>query len=100
MTDKELETRLGELVKSERRISIEILELIREAEKRKIYLERAYPTLFEWLVGAYGYSQPAAYRRIQASRLLGAVPEAKEKLATGELNVSVLARVQSRIQVE
>lgn len=100
MTDQQLVFKLQSLVKEERRITHEILVLIKEAEYRKIYAERGYPSAFEWLVKEFGYSESAAYRRIQAARLLGAVPEVGDKLQSGEVNLSTLAKVQSVIRSE
>lgn len=100
MTDFELEERFAYLVKSERRITREILELICLIEERKFYLEQAYPSLFEWMVRKYGYSQAAAYRRIQAAKLLKAVPAAKVPLSEGLLNLSTLTLVQSALNKE
>ncbi|MGZ3703054.1 MAG: HNH endonuclease [Bdellovibrionota bacterium] len=100
MTNDELETRLAVLVREERRITREVLTLIREADKRRLYRERGFPNIFEWLVKSYGYSQSAAHRRIQAARLVCAIPAVGEKLETGELNLSAVAQVQSAIQRE
>jgi len=100
MTNEELETRLAVLVQEERRITREVLTLIREADKRCLYRERGFPNIYEWLVKSYGYSQSAAHRRIQAARLVEMIPAAGEKLAAGELNLSTVAQVQSAIQRE
>jgi hypothetical protein len=99
MTNQELEQKLNALVSQERRITKEILELINLAEERRLYLERGFPSLFEWLVKTYGYSQPAAYRRIQAARLLRAVPQISEKIETGQVNLTNLAKAQSAIRM-
>ena len=98
MTNTELLAKLGALVREERKITEDILALIREAESRRLYLELGYASAYEWLVKAYGYSRAAAHRRIQAARLVAAVPEAREKLAEGSLNLSTLAQVQSAVQ--
>jgi hypothetical protein len=97
MTNDELELRIRQLVKQERAISIELLRLINEAERRELYLARGYPTLFEWLVKVWGYSHPAAFRRVQAARLLSAVPAAETEIVQGTLNLSNLAKAQSAI---
>jgi hypothetical protein len=100
MTNQELEIRFTVLVKEERRITSEILELIQEVERRKLHLERGFASLFDWLTKGHGYSQPAAYRRIQAARLLKAVPEAHEKISSGEVNLTTLAQVQGALKRE
>lgn len=98
MTNAELESRLTILVKEERTLTQEILSLIREGERRRLYIERGFKNVYDWLVRGYGYSHAAAYRRIEAARLLESVPVAKEKLASGELNLTTLSQLQSAIK--
>lgn len=100
MTNQELQQKLAKLVKEERKITQEILALIQLALERRVYLELGYPSCFEWLVKGFGYSNAAAYRRIEAARLLKTLPEAREKLESGELNLSVLAKAQSHFRAE
>jgi len=95
MTNSELVSKLNLLVREERRITDEILQLVREADRRRLYLELGYPNIYDWLEKGFGYSRGAAARRIQAARLLEAVPEARAKLEEGTLNLSSLAQVQS-----
>ncbi len=85
MTNREIELRLATLIKSERQITNEIIELIALAKERKLYLERGYPDLMKWLVKEYGYSHAAAYRRIQAAELKRSVPEITTMLEEGKL---------------
>ncbi|MGZ6469463.1 MAG: hypothetical protein ACXWQJ_19325, partial [Bdellovibrionota bacterium] len=60
MTNEELEFRFSRLVKSERKITLEILTLLREAERRRHYLGMGFSTLYDWLTRGHGYSQGAA----------------------------------------
>lgn len=88
------------LVKEERRITREILDHINEVERRRLYAELGFSSIFDWLVKDLGYSESAAYRRMQAARILRAVPEAAEKLESGALGLSVLAKVQTLIRAD
>jgi hypothetical protein len=99
MTNQELELKLKSLTWEERRITNEILHLINLADERRLYLERGYPSLFEWL-RSYGYSEGAANRRIQAARVLRAVPLVSEKLANSEVNLTTLAKAQSVMRAQ
>jgi hypothetical protein len=100
MTNLEIQNRLSQLVKEERKITQEILQLLLLALEKKTYLELGYPSLFEWLVKGFGYSNAAAYRRIEAARLLQALPEVAEKLEKGDVNLSVLAKAQTAFRAE
>ena len=94
LSNNDLITRLGKLVQSERKIMHLILECIAEIDMRKLYLEKAYPSLYEFLIKEFGYSPSAAIRRIEAARLLREVPEVSQKIESGALNLSQLSQLQ------
>jgi hypothetical protein len=94
----DLTSRLKKLVQTERRITHLVLECIAEIDRRKLYLERAYSSLYEFLVHEYGYSPSSAMRRIESARLLREVPELAQKIESGALNLSHLAKVQQAIR--
>ncbi|MES2768166.1 MAG: HNH endonuclease signature motif containing protein [Bdellovibrionota bacterium] len=93
-----LENKLKELISSERKLLHLILLHIREVDKRKIYLERACSSLFEYLTKKLGYSSSAAQRRIEASRLLREVPVLAEKIEKGTLNLTQVGEFAKAIK--
>lgn len=97
MTDLEIESRMVKLAVEERKITVEILLLIIESERRGIPLRHGFPSTFEWLVRKVGYSHSAAFRRMQASRLLADVPGIQIKLVSGALNLSSVSKTQGAI---
>lgn len=99
LSNIELINRFGKLVQTERKITHLVLECIAEIDTRKIYLERAYPSLYEFLIKEFGYSPSAAVRRIESARLLREVPEFSEKIEEGSLNLSQLSKVQQAIRI-
>lgn len=90
--------RFGKLVRTERKITHLVLECIAEIDRRKIYLEQAFPSLYEFLVTKYGYSPSAAVRRIESARLLRDLPQIAEKIESGSLNLSQLSKVQQAVR--
>lgn len=100
LSSYELAEKLAKLIKEERKITNEILEILNEALKTRCYLELGYSSLFEWLTKGFGYSNAAAYRRIEAVRLIQSVPEVSEKLEKGEVNLSTVCKVQSVIKAK
>lgn len=95
LTDAVLIERLEKLVSVERRTTAEILEVLKEVDVRRLYLGLGFTSLFAYLTDGLGYSPASAQRRIDSARLLRAVPEIKNDLETGELNltqVSMLAQ--------
>ncbi len=98
LSSLELLERFGKLVRTERKITHLILECIAEIDHRKIYLQKAHSSLYEYLIKEFGYSPSAALRRIESARLLREVPEMAEKIETGALNLSQLSKVQQAIR--
>lgn len=98
--DDTLSARTLELVQKERRIGVEILHHLREVERRRLFLKRGFPSLFEYCVTALGYSTSAAHRRIAAMRLLrdllpASAVEIEKKIQDGKLSLSVVAQAQT-----
>ena len=83
LNDFDLESELGKLIHQERKLLHLIPLHIKEVENRKLYLKKAYPSLFEYLVITHGYSAGSAMRRIEAARLLRDVPEMANQIQTG-----------------
>ena len=98
MTNQEISEKFSSLVKTERKITLEILHLINLVEDRKLHLERGFGSLHDWLIREHKYSETSANRRIQAARLLRSVPEVSEKINSGIVNLSTLAKTQSIIR--
>ena len=94
----ELEASLKNLVSKERQLLHVILEHIKEVDTRKLYLERAYSSLYEYLTKELSYSGSAAMRRIEAARLLKEVPLLKEKIQDGSLNLSQIGELSKAIK--
>jgi len=93
MTTESLHMKLSELVKSERKITHEILLCIQQIDLTKAYAELGYPSLFEYLVKAQKYSEGAAQRRISSARLLKELPEIEKKVQEGHLNLTQLSKL-------
>lgn len=100
MTSHDLAGKLGSLIRNERKITGEILMLINQALETRAYLELGFPSMFEWLTKGFGYSHGAAYRRIEAARLLRAVPEVASKIESGQVNLSTLAKIQTVLRAQ
>ncbi len=98
LTDQELEMRLRDLATKERKILHVILEHIKEFESRKLYLARAYTSVFEYLVKELGYSNSAAMRRLEAARLLREVPIVAEKIKEGSINLSQIGELSRALK--
>lgn len=83
------------LVKEEREILTQVLHHLREIERRRLYSQLRYGSLYEYATKELGYSEDQAYRRIQAMRMLKELPEIEEKVNDGSLSLTHLGMAQS-----
>src|SRR6185436_2471111 len=80
----------------ERRVTNEILLHILEINRRRLYADRGYSSLFEMLIKHFKQSENATNQRLKVVNLYNAVPKVEEKLINGEVNLSTLAMAQSQ----
>ena len=89
-----LTDRLYQLRTQERALLVELLWHIAEVDRRRLYLEMAFPSLFAFATGYLGYTKAAAFRRTTAARLLARFPIVADHLADGRLNLTTLVELR------
>lgn len=89
--DQELLKRVRELVTLERQTLNQLLDYLQEVQNRRLFADLGYSSLFNFLLHEHGYSRAAAYRRVSALKMVQKVPEAKELISRGEVNLTVMA---------
>ncbi|MCB0350287.1 MAG: HNH endonuclease [Bdellovibrionales bacterium] len=87
------ETKL--IVSQERELLISVLRHLQEIERRKLFLELGFPSLWAYCTLELKYSEASAYRRIQAMRALRDLPVLQAKLESGSLSLTNIAKAQS-----
>ena len=100
LSDPELLRQTQNLVQKERALLSEILHHLKEVERRKLYSDLGYGSLFEYCLRELKYSEGQAGRRIQAMKLLRDLPlseqqEVEKKIESGALNLSHICQAQS-----
>jgi len=100
LNNKELVARLERLKGRENQIVAELVKYLSEVDRRKLYLELGYPSLFAYCCKALKYSESAAYRRIAAARVYRDNPEVYQKLITGELTLCAVAELSKVLKTE
>ena len=100
MTNEGLIQKLKDLVREERRITMEVLRHLREVERRRLFLERGFSSLFAFCTDELGYSQSAAHRRISAMRLIRDLPAAASAVESGKLSLSNATTLQGFFRTE
>ena len=100
LSDRELLSRVKELVSRERAVTLEVLVHLIEVERRKLHLGLGYASMFDYCTRHLGYSSSAASRRIQSARCIRDYPEVYGLLEKNEVNVSSVSLVVSILTKE
>jgi len=98
--DCDLIDRLISLSLEERRISVEIIDLLYEIEKRKAYSDLGHGSLFSFCVKELKYSESQAQIRIQTMYATKENPEIKEKIEAGKLSLTTVTQLQKHIRTQ
>jgi hypothetical protein len=100
LSDKELVTRLRQLVGKEKSITLEILPHLIEVGRRGLYLQKGYGSLYDYCKGELGYSDASAWRRVNAAESVRRFPEAYALLECGRVNLCTLGKISKVITRE
>lgn len=100
LTDHALVAKTDSLVQEERAILTNLLHHFREIERRRLYSDFGYKSLYDMLTKKFGYSEDQAYRRIAAMRLLKEIPEIETQINEGLLNLTHLGLAQNLFRQE
>jgi uncharacterized coiled-coil DUF342 family protein len=98
LKDRELLSRTRALVQVERTTLTQVLHHLREIERRKLFSDLGYRSLFEYAVEELRYSEGQAGRRIQAMRLMREIPEMEKKVESGSLSLSNVSQAVGMFQ--
>lgn len=82
-SDTELIARVQRLTAADQKLVARLIVYLGEVETRGLYRERAYASMFEFLVEELRMSEAEAYLRLQAARLAQKYPVIISLLATG-----------------
>ncbi|WPU63962.1 HNH endonuclease [Peredibacter starrii] len=86
------------LAGAEREVTVKLLHHLKEIDKRKLYCDLKYSSLFAYCVHELGYSEGAAQRRIVAARAIAEMPEIEKKIEDGSLNLTNISLVNQFIE--
>jgi hypothetical protein len=91
LSDQALTARLRRCLKTERAVTAEVLRLIAEVDRRKLYLEAATSSMFDYVTRVLCMSEGSAYKRIRVARAGRRFPVIFELVAEGLHHLSGLA---------
>lgn len=100
LPDAELEERLKRLAGIERKALVLLLLHLGEFDERRLYADRGHPSLFSYCMHILGYSEQAAYKRIQAARAARAHPEILQRLADSELTLTAVVILSPHLRTD
>ena len=98
--EHETHLKLINLTRVERETLAQILELLRLNFKQKIFAKMGYSHLTKYMIKELKYSESAAWRRWNALKITEELPEAKELLSTGEINLSTMNKLSTHLKTE
>ncbi|MHB8876010.1 MAG: hypothetical protein ACYC8T_20160, partial [Myxococcaceae bacterium] len=90
LTDSELLNSTRELLRRSCAIDADFLEHLGEIDDRKLYLARAFPSLFAFCVQELGLSEDAASNRITVARLARRFPAVLDAHRSGKVHLAGL----------
>ena len=99
LSDEELLNNLVKLNSNEITLLVEILEHLIEVDKRRLYLEKGFSSLFSYCVSVLKYCEATAGRRISAIRCISKFPELLVLLREQKVTLTSIVLV-SRILTE
>jgi hypothetical protein len=93
LPDHELLRALTDVVTRDRATTAEMLVLIGEVERRRLYAAAGFESMHRYCVGKLRMSGDVAYKRVRAARVSRRFPSVLEAVTDGRLNVSTLVRL-------
>lgn len=97
LSDDALEQSFRSWVGKEKEALKMVLLHIAEVDRRRLYLKRAYSSLYVYLTEFMGYAGGSAQRRLDAARFSHEVPEVIESLERGEINLVQVTFLQKSL---
>lgn len=98
LNDEQLVIYLDKLFCYDRKLNQAIILTLSEIQSRRLYSFMGYASLFEMLVKHFKMSESAAYQRLNAMKLMNAVPAVHTMIENGNLSLTNAAMAQSLIQ--
>ena len=88
LTNPQLLSRLETLVRESRCAEADLLVHLGEVDARRLYLDEAYSSMFDYCTSVLHFEEGVAYNRIHVARAVRLHPELLEALRGGELHLT------------
>jgi hypothetical protein len=100
LSDEELLQCINSELGSERQSLARLIRYLGEVEERRLHLQAAYSSMFEFCTRKLGQSEGEAFRRITAARLSRRFPVIPGLLEKGSLHLSALVLLRDHLTEE
>ncbi len=100
LSSRELLARVKDLAAHEREATAVLIAHLAELDRRRLYLAEGYSSLFTYCTQVLHLSEHAAYRRIEAARVVRRLPVILERLADGSLNLTTVGLLAAHLTSE
>ncbi len=98
ISDKSLLTNTENLVKNEKNYTIKVLQHLAEIDRRKLFVELGFSSLFSYCQNHLHYSEPESAIRVNAARLIKTSQLAENKIEKQELSLSTASDLFSQMK--
>jgi len=100
LSSADLLTATRDLIGKSCGVEAELLIHLSEIDHRKIYLERAFPSMFAFCIHELGFSEDAAYNRITVARAARLLPGLIDSVRMGQVHLAGLRLLVPHLTVE
>ncbi len=100
LSDQELIRDLKNQIRAERSITLRIVHLLIEVDRRQLYLDLGYSSIHDYASRGLGYSDSAAFRRIKTARSIALYPEIEGMIERGEISFCAVAKISNSLTPE
>jgi len=100
ISERQLLHRFSDLVRQDRRCTVQLLAAIAEIDERKLWSKHACPSMFAFCVERFHMSESMAGKRIWAARTARRFPVILQMVARGELHLSAIVKIARHLTEE
>jgi hypothetical protein len=97
VSKRELLDGMRTLVHDDHLLTAKLVEYIGEIDRRQLYLESAYPSMFAFCVGRYKMSESTAAKRIRAGRAACRFPRILDMVRKGQLHLTAVHQLAAHL---
>jgi len=99
-SDRQLLKDLQHLVHRDHKLESELIAILGEVDARRLYLEQAHPSMFQFCVSVLHFAEGVAYKRIAVARAARKHPELLRAVEAGELHLTAASLIAPHLTDE